>query len=144
MSIKPHNMLNCPLCHREFKNINQWHSCLEVDVSDHLAGRSDEVCKIIERLLEVLHKFGKATVNASHGSIQVRSGINFLSIKTKKEHVDLEFLLSERWNEPPVHKVVKLSKNRYAHHLKLGSIDELNNNLITILEQSFEFGNQTG
>jgi hypothetical protein len=129
---------SCPVCQRPFKHKNQIHSCVRVEVEEHLAGKSPRVEAIVQALLARVKEFGNVRVNSVKNCILLKSASTFLALKPKKEWVDIEFLLDQEIDEFPVHKTVRASKNQVAHFARLEHPKEINQQLMRWLRRSFE------
>jgi Domain of unknown function (DUF5655) len=114
------------------------HSCVRVEVEEHLAGKNPLVVAIFEELLAGTKEFGEIKVSSVKNCILFKSASTFLAIKPKKEWVDIEFLLDREIDEFPVHKTVRVSKNRVAHFVRLEHPREINRHLTRWLRRSFE------
>jgi len=132
----------CPNCKKEFRNKNQAHSCAKVDLKDHLKNKSPQVIVAFNKLMRELEKFGEITLNPVKTSIQVKAGATFLSIRPKKEHMEIEFQLGEEIDKFPVYKNIRISKNRVLHFAILKSPKEVNTQLVNWLKKSYELVNK--
>ena len=132
----------CPNCKKEFRNKNQVHSCAKVDLEDHLKNKSPQVIATFDKLMRELGKFGEVTFNPVKTSVQVRVGATFLSIKPKKEYMEIEFQLGDEVDEFPIYKNIRISKNRVLHFAILKSPQEVNTHLINWLKKSHELVNK--
>lgn len=133
----------CPKCGKAFRNTNQAHSCYVVTVDDHLKNKSAEVQAIVEKLLNAVAKFGDVTLNPVKSSIQVKAGATFLSIKPKKESVEIEFQLDEEIVQYPIYKYFRVSKNRVLHFASLEKKSDINKTLLSLLKKSYVLINNT-
>jgi len=127
----------CPECHKKFRNRNQWHSCHILTVEDHLAKKSINVQTTVMELLDEVQNFGPIEINPVKSTIQVKSGATFLSIKTKKDFVELEFQLGEKVEEFPIHRAVRVSGNRVLHFLFLQSPEDITEQVIKWIKSSY-------
>lgn len=132
----------CPNCKKEFKNKNQVHSCARVDLKEHIKNKSPQVKTTFDKLMRNLGKLGKITVNPVKTSIQVKATATFLSIKSKKDHMEIEFQLGNEVDEFPVYKNIRISKNRVLHFAILKSPQEVNAKLMNWLKKSYELVNK--
>ncbi|NIO48435.1 MAG: hypothetical protein GTN73_03200 [Candidatus Aminicenantes bacterium] len=128
----------CPNCKKEFRNKNQVHSCAKVDLEDHLKNKSPQVIATFDKLMRELGKFGEITLNPVITSVQVRAGATFLSVKPKKECMEIEFQLSDEVNKLPIYKNIRISRNRVLHFAILKGPQEVNTQLINWLKKSYE------
>jgi len=127
----------CPDCGKSFRNKNQWHSCYTLNLEDHIRNKPEKIQKVVYRLIEVLNSFGTIELNPVKSVIQVRAGATFLSIKPKKEYVELEFQLGRAIETFPVHRSVRISGNRVLHFLYVQSKQDINKQLTGWLKEAY-------
>jgi len=130
-------MWTCPDCGKKFRNTNQWHSCYRLSLDDHLRNKPEHIRNTVVKLVRRIENFGPIQLNPVKSSIQVRAGATFLSIRPKKNHIEIEFQLGRLIEDFPVHRAVRISGNRVLHFVFLqepGDIDDL---LTDWLEESF-------
>lgn len=128
----------CPDCGKTFQITNQWHSCFKLSVDDHFANKSPQVKEVVDHLLDKVSNIGKWTLNPVKSAILLRSTANFLSIKTKKDHVELEFQLNREEDIFPIHKIQRLSKNRVVHSLVLDHPEDINSQVLGWIRESYD------
>lgn len=128
----------CPSCKRPFKHKNQAHSCVQVNVEEHFVNKDPDVYRIYQALMKALSKLSNVVVSPARNAILVTSSSTFLAIKPKRSWLDIEFLLDEGLNELPVYKVVRASKKRYAHFVRLESMTEVDKKIVSLLVRSYK------
>jgi len=128
----------CPECGKEFKNPNQEHSCVRVPLDEHLKNKPAVIRMIHDRLIMEVQRFGPYTLNPVKSSIQVKAGATFLSIKPKKDRVDLEFFLSREVDQPPITKSFRVSGNSVMTCASLDNVMHVNETLVGWLKESYE------
>ena len=131
----------CPDCKKEFRNTNQWHSCARVALGDHLAHKSVEVVATVDELIGRVREFGLVTINPVKTSIQVKAKATFLSLKVKKNHVEIEFQMADRGDEAvnfPVYQSMRISRNRLLHCAVLEGPEDVTLELVGWLRDSYE------
>lgn len=127
----------CPECKKKFRNRNQWHSCYVLSVEDHLSNKPLEIQLTVKELLHQIKKFGPININPVKSTIQVKSGATFLSINPKNNYIELEFQLGVQVDEFPIHKSIRISKNRVLHYLLLQSHEDITEQILKWLEMSY-------
>jgi len=127
----------CPDCRKSFRNKNQWHSCYKLNLDDHLLHKSPEIQELVYLLISELKAFGPVEINPVKSVIQVKAGATFLSIKPKKEYVELEFQLGEEIDEFPIHRTIRISGNRVLHFMCIQTKKDINDQLIQWLKGSY-------
>jgi len=127
----------CPTCSRDFRRPNQWHSCESLDVAVHLRGKPPHVRETVEKLIEELREEG-VIISPVKTAIQFRAGATFLSVKPKADHVDIEFQLGREVREFPVYRSLRVSKNRVVHMAVIEDPGDVDENLLSLLRESYE------
>ena len=102
----------CPDCGKSFRNKNQWHSCYTLKLEDHIRNKPKVIQDIVHTLIMKLQDFGSIELNPVKSVIQVKAGATFLSIKPKKDFVELEFQLGEAVEEFPIHRFVRIFRQQ--------------------------------
>jgi len=127
----------CPECGKLFRNRNQWHSCFTLNLEDHLRNKPETIRNVVLDLISEVELFGPIELNPVKSVIQVKAGATFLSIKPKKDFVELEFQLGEEIDQFPIHKTVRISRNRVLHFIYIQSGEDINDQLKTWLKDSY-------
>jgi len=127
----------CPDCGKSFRNRNQWHSCYTLNLEDHLRNKPIEIRTIVYDLLSEIGQFGPIELNPVKSVIQVKAGATFLSIKPKKDYVELEFQLGREIDQFPVHKTIRISGNRVLHLLYIQNHRDINDQLLNWLRSAY-------
>lgn len=128
----------CPTCNRYFRNKNQWHSCVEIDIEEHLKNKPEQIVDTVNYLLEEVKRFGDMEINPIKTSIQFRAGATFLSMRVKRDRCELEFQLPfEVINEFLIVKSVRISKKRVWYVVYIDCIEDIDNELLEWLKESY-------
>lgn len=127
----------CETCGREFKNTNQWHSCEQSTIEQHINGKPEFIVEIFHKLLDVASEFGAIELLPLKTTIQVQRTSTFLSIYLKKNKVHLGFQAKEEKKLPCITKMVRISKNRVFHLADLKEISEIDAELTLSLREAY-------
>ncbi len=128
----------CPNCKRTFRHTNQWHSCVRVSVADHLKNRCDPVKKLLQKLIGIVTAFGAVIVDPVKTAIQFKAGATFLSVKVKKDCLQLEFQLRNGVDEFPIYRSVRVSKERVLHFAVLEDPQEIDGAVVGWLREAYD------
>ena len=128
----------CPNCHKEFRNVNQWHSCARLSIEDHIKNKPEFIQRTTSILIEKIKVFGDMEFNPVKSTIQVKAGATFLSIKPKKDVVELEFQLPYEINEFPIVKNIRISGKRVLHHIYIDNPVDIDEQLMTWINESYQ------
>jgi hypothetical protein len=128
----------CPKCRRSFKAPNQSHSC-EVTSPDHHFSRKPPIIRaIFEKIISIVEDCGPVNVSFVKNAIIISAKSTFLAIKPKKSYVDIEFLLNEEILDFPIHKTVRVSRNKVAHFIKIESPEEVEGPVTSWLQRAYQ------
>jgi hypothetical protein len=134
-------MWTCPKCNRSFRKINQGHSCVIIDIASHFIGKKPELFLVYEKIYNEFKNLEDVSVSAAMGAILFNANGTFLALKVRKNRVDMEFFLPEKQDVFPVYKVVRASKNRMVHFVRVENTAEVDKQLITWLLTSYNLVN---
>ena len=127
----------CETCGRKFKNTNQWHSCEQSTIEQHINGKPEFVVEMFHKLLDVVSEFGYIELLPLKTVIQVQRSSTFLSIYLKKNKIHLEFQAMKEKKLPCITKLIRISKNRVFHLADLKEINEINTDLTKALKEAY-------
>ena len=97
-------MWTCPKCNRQFKNTNQDHSCMVIDLKSHFVGKQQNVIDTYKMLQDEVTKFEGIRINPVKNAILFTAKSHFLAVKPKKAWLDIEFVLDEKIDGFPKNK----------------------------------------
>lgn len=131
-------MWTCPNCDKKFRNVNQWHSCYKSDIDTHFRNKDERVRIIYDKLIDEISKFGKFDLNPVKSAIQFKSGATFLSVKAKKNHIEMEFQLEREYVELPVFRTINISSKRVLHYAAIEDVSDITKELLSLLNESYQ------
>jgi hypothetical protein len=134
-------MWNCPNCGRSFRNTNQDHSCMITDLEFHFVNKQQNVIDTFVKIKNEVMKLEGVSINSVKNAILFQAKSTFLAAKPKKTHLDIEFLLNEKVEEFPIFKTFQAAKSKWAHFVRLGSADEVDEQLISWLKKAYKICN---
>jgi hypothetical protein len=129
-------MWECPHCSRKFRNVGQWHSCVQVSVDAHLKGKSEAITATYHRIVKILESSGDIRVTAVKGSISIAARSVFCTVKILMKSIRLEFLLPRMLENPRLDKVIPVSSVRFLHMMTLNGPNDVDEELIGWLQEA--------
>lgn len=132
-------MWTCPKCNRIFRNTNQQHTCQLVTVETIFANRPPFLQTIYQRILEIIDTFGYYRIEPiPFDVIRLKTKSTFVSIKRKKDHLEISFYLDHLEDVPPIAKYLQMSKNRVVHVVPVDGVEDIDTQLIDWIRSSYE------
>ena len=132
----------CPNCGRNFRNTNQDHSCMITDLESHFLNKQQQVIDTFVKIKNEVMKFEGVRINSVKNAILFQAKSNFLAVKPKKTHLDIEFVLNEKVEEFPIYKTFQTTKSKYAHFVRLESPEEADEQLIQWLRKAYKISSE--
>jgi hypothetical protein len=128
----------CPDCNRIFKNKNQSHSCIVIDAKELFKNKNPLIFVLYEKLILILDKFNDVRINPVKNAILLSAKSNFMAIKPKTNWLDIEFVSSYLIDEFPIHKSLRVSKNKFANFIRIQNSDEIDNQLTNWIIEAYK------
>jgi len=137
-------MWKCPDCGKKFQKHYHWHDCLATVLDDHFKDKPGKIRELYERLIQTVEKFGNIEIRPLKSSIKISSGTTFLTIRPRKNHLMIEFILPENIEVDTyrIYTSVKISEHLRLHAAALVLPEEIDPELIDWLKSSFEYRNE--
>lgn len=131
-------MWTCPECKRKFRTTNQSHSCMLADLDMHFRNKPEELRATYGKLLAVTQTFGPYDINVVQSAIFLKTKSTYVEVKTRKTHLIIMFFLGREVTDFPMSRAVRMSKNKVAHELLLQAPDDIDEQVIGWLKESYE------
>lgn len=133
-------MWKCPDCGKKFQKHYHWHGCLATAIENHFKDKPGKIRVLYDKLIQAVENFGKIEVIPLKSSIKISSGKTFLTIRPRKNHLLIEFILPENVEVDTyrIYTSVKISEHLRLHAAALVLPEEIDPDLIDWLQSSFE------
>lgn len=90
---------------------------------------STTILETFELLLSYLKTFDNIEIIYLKTCIQFKTGATFLSVYPRKNLLNLEYQLNKEDDQFPVHKCIRISKNRDLHRLAIAEREDMDEQL---------------
>ena len=131
-------MWSCPSCGRSFRNTNQDHSCLIIDLELHFVNKHQNVIDTYKMLQDEVTKFEGIRITPVKNAILFTAKSHFLAVKPKKTWLDIEFVLNKKIEGFPIHKSAQATKTKWAHFMRLESPEEVDEQLLSWIRKAYD------
>jgi hypothetical protein len=106
-------------------------------VSSHFEGKSSEVRKTYDRLLDVSGQFGPVLEEPKKTSIHLVNVSAFAGVATRKDYLILTIKSNHKLDSPRIHKTEQASARRFHSEIKLASPADIDDELIGWLKDAY-------
>ena len=138
-------MWTCILCNQEFINTNQAHSCRAKELSELLAGKSQNTIALFHHLVSEYRQIGEVTLHPAKSMISFAARKRFAYvINLGKNFVDVVFPLKQAYTDNLCFNKIKPvpGSNDYNHHLRLYFTNDLNDEVRKYMKIAYNAGCQ--
>ena len=135
-------MWTCPKCKREFKNRNQGHSCGDCTIEQVFEKYSPEIFELFTIVQKIVKSFGEMKISLVKNGVMFSVNTTFLALKPHSKYLSVEFACGTSYDEFPIEKCVRVSKNEFAHILRIENGNEIDQQFIDWLNEAYQFNKQ--
>jgi hypothetical protein len=131
----------CNACHKEFAKMNQVHMCETVALESIFQGKEAHLIDLYYELIKRIRPAGIFTETTSRKAITLYASSKkaFLIIEPKKSFLDIYFFLNRREDEFPIFKIAQVSRNKFAHYIRIQSPADIDRQVITWARQAYQY-----
>jgi predicted transport protein len=129
-------MWTCPSCGRAFKRRSQMHTCEVFDLERHLSGKSSDVVGLYHLLAAAVSGMESVEIVPMKSSILFRVKTVFATVTVRRNWLDVYLALEAEYLGDRVRRTERISARRFAHHVRLQSPDDLDEELMAWLTEA--------
>jgi Domain of unknown function (DUF5655) len=143
MDVDTSDLWTCPECGKRFVTRNMSHSCGPHTVEQFMEGKGPQAWAYWNRLQEVVAACGPFSIVANKTRLEFMVRVRFAGMDAVSERgMSFSFWLKERIDSPRFHKVVLYGRTDWVHHLRINSLDDLDDEVQGWLCLSYRVGCQ--
>ena len=106
-------------------------------LDSHFSGKEPSVRAMYDRLLSSLRKFGKVIEEPKKTSIHLVNVSAFAGVQTRGTYILLNIKADHKIESPRIHKGEQISARRFHHRVKISSLSDIDNELISWLHEAY-------
>lgn len=132
----------CPECRRQFVNTNQWHSCLELALDEHLGGHTPEAVALYRAFQAAVEDCGEFRIHPQKTRIAFIAAMSFAGATLARRWIDVRFITSRAVDDPRIRRIQLYGPTSFAHTIRIHSIDDIDAALRSWLCEAWTRGTQ--
>ena len=130
-------MWTCPECGRQFRNKNQWHSCVTISVDDHFEDRPERLRDTFDKLLGELRRLGEIRVDAVKMGINLARRSHFAMVFVKRDWINLEFTVKRKLESPRFERAFRIYEDNFGYRVRLREPGDVDGELLGWLKMAY-------
>jgi hypothetical protein len=143
MNVDTSDLWTCPDCGKRFVTRNMSHSCGLHTVAQFMEGKGPRAWAYWDRLQEAMATCGPYSIVANKSRLEFMVRVRFAGMDAVSERgTSFSFWLKERLDSPRFRKVVLYGRTDWVHHIRVESLDELDEEVMGWLCRSYQVGCQ--
>jgi hypothetical protein len=143
MDVDTSDLWTCPSCGKRFVTRNMSHSCGRHTVDQFMEGKGPQAWAYWERLQQMVGNCGPYTIVANKTRLEFMVRARFAGMGAVSERgMSFSFWLKEQIESPRFRKVEHYGGRDWGYHLRVASLDELDDEVQGWLCRSYEVGCQ--
>lgn len=119
--MRAHECYHC----KQWVEEGEAHDCWTTTEAALTEDLSEDLREAWERLRETVVEFGDQRIYASHSSIMFSRKTCYFFVRPKRSCLELFFFLGRPLKRPEVRRIVKSSKAKFAHEIRIRHRDEV-------------------
>ena len=131
--MRAHECYHC----KQWVEEGEAHDCWTTTETALTRELSEDLRDAYERLRETAGEFGEQRVYASHKSIMFSRKSCYFFVRPKRSFLELFFFLGRPLKVPQVRRVVKSSRVKFAHELRITHRDEVEPPITDWLQEAY-------
>ncbi len=130
-------MWTCSKCGRIFEKAKQVHSCHKTPIDLHFKNK-DKARELFDYLVKRINsRIGKCKVISIPCCIHLYGKYDFLAALPRKDGLEIRFALDRIIDSPRLKQSVPISSKNFKNCIDLGSVKEIDEELIKWLSESY-------
>jgi len=133
--MRAHECFHC----KQWIEAGEEHDCWTTTEAALTKDLSEDLQDAWERLRETAVEFGDQRIYASHHSIMFARKSCYFFVRPKTKYLEICVFLGRPVNAPQVNKVIRTSKTKLAHLLRVTHRDEVEAPITDWLREAYDF-----
>ncbi len=119
------------------------HSCGRYSVGKFLAGKSRQAIALYEHFSALVSDCGPVQIAPAKTRIGFQVRMIFAAVNKLSDHgLDAHVVLTRRLESPRFRRIETMTPKCYVHHFRIGSLDELDEEVRSWLREANQVGTQ--
>jgi hypothetical protein len=133
--MRAHECFHC----KQWVEKDEPHDCWTTTEAALTKGLSEDLRDAWERLRETAAEFGDQRIYASHHSIMFARKACYFFVRPKAKYLEICVFLGRPVKAPHIRKVIRTSRRRLAHLLRVTHRDEVEPPITDWLREAYDF-----
>jgi len=133
----------CPKCGAKLVGRNMWHACGSFSVDTFIEGKGARARELYEGFEALLRKCGPVIAAPAKTRVAFMVRVRFAGVSSVSDRgMTIAFALRRPLKNPRIFRMVKYNPRWYGHFVRIKSPEELDDELLCWLRESYKVGEQ--
>ncbi|MEH7451924.1 DUF5655 domain-containing protein [Gottfriedia acidiceleris] len=102
------------------------------------SNKASNVYEIYSKILDLLKEIGAFKIEFKKTSIHLLNKFSFGGVHPKKKWLDFNLVTNHQIEHEKITKIEQVSKNRFHNNFRFHSVDDLNQEFLVLLKESYQ------
>lgn len=135
-------MWHCPDCGRQFASRNQWHSCVELALDEHLGRHSDRAVGLYRAVQVATEKCGEFRIHPQKTRIAFIARMTFAGATLASRWIDVSFIAPGPIDDSRIRRLELYGPTSFAHMVRIYGRNDIDGDLRDWLCEAWLRGTQ--
>ena len=141
--VRPRPLWTCPECGAKLVTPKMWHACGPYSVNAFLEGKGARAREMFEGFAALLRQCGPVTAAPAKTRVAFMVRVRFAGVNSVSDRgMTISFALRRPLKHPRIFRIEKYNPRWYGHFLRILSPEELDDELLGWLRESYKVGQQ--
>jgi len=136
------DLWTCPECGRQFANKNQWHSCIELALEEHLATKTDHAVELYRAFESAVRDCGEFRIHPQKTRIAFITTMTFASATLAQRWINAALILPTPISDARITTIEMYGPTSFRHTMQVSEPRDLDTQVRSWLCESHRRGRQ--
>ena len=136
------DLWTCQDCGRRFANRNQWHSCIEMALEEHLADKSPHAVGLFQAFEAAVRDCGEYRIHPQKSRVAFIASMTFAGAKLAQRWIDVSFIVPSPISDKRIRTIEMYGPTSFGHSIRISQPEGINADVRAWLCEAHRRGRQ--
>ena len=119
------DLWTCPDCGRRFANRNQWHSCIEMALEEHLADKSELAVDLYGAFETAVRDCGEFRIHPQKTRVAFIASMTFAGARLAQRWIDVSFIVPTPISDERIRTIEMYGPTSFLHSIRISQPESI-------------------